>query len=138
MNKFESFIKNTAKDKKKLLMLFLAVLGVFMILASSWTEEKESDASSLSQYKAELEEELSQLCESIEGAGKCRVSVSFSSGESFEYHGSSISGSAPPKVLGVTVVCEGGDKSKVKADICDCMMSLFDIGSNRVCVLAMK
>ena len=140
MNKFNSIIQDVTKDKRKLLMIIALGLGIIILLFSLGGNSSENTKKSrtLEEYKRELEAELSELCESIDGAGKCMVSVSFSSGESLEYHGSDISGSTPPKVLGVTVICEGGNNSRVKADICDCMMSLFDIGSNRVCVLPMK
>ena len=92
----------------------------------------------LDEYKIKLEGELETLCESIKGAGRCEVTVTFSEGEHLEYKGSNIIGSEPPRVLGVTVVCKGGSDLNVKRNICDCMTALFDIGSNRVCVLEMK
>ncbi len=127
------------KDKKRILLVALAVLGVLLILQSGFAEgESYGDNSSLSEYKEQLEDELAALCSSVEGVGKCKVTVSFSEGESLEYRGSTVTGSTPPRVMGVTVVCEGADKIKVREQLSSCMCSLFDIGSNRVCIMKMK
>ena len=40
--------------------------------------------------------------------------------------------------MGVTVVCDGGKSDRVRADICELMRALFDIGSNRIAVLERK
>lgn len=136
MNKIKSFAEYLCKDKKRLVILLAALFGLILMLFGSGGDSGGSDESAtLSEYKSSLEEELSELCSSIDGAGKCRVTVSFSEGESVSYHGSNVSSTTPPKVLGVTVVSEGGDKIEVKRAISECMTALFDIGSNRVCVL---
>ena len=140
MNKITSVLEDIVKDKKKLLMSVLLIFGVVVLLFFGGGDSKSNTEASgtLEEYKQELESELSELCESIEGAGKCRVSVSFSEGESIEYHGSDIKGSTPPKVAGVTVISEGGSNAGVRSAISDAMIALFGIGSNRVCVLPMK
>jgi len=94
--------------------------------------------SDVEEYKRTLEGELEELCTSVRGVGRCRVTVTFSEGESLQYKGSSLIGSTPPRVMGVTVVCEGADRDSVREAISECMCSLFDIRSNRVCVLKMK
>jgi stage III sporulation protein AG len=43
--------------------------------------------------------------------------------------------SRPPLVLGVTVVCSGGDSDHVRARLTEMITALFDIPSNRVAVL---
>ena len=127
------------KDKKKLLAAILGALGIFLILLSlGGGEDKSAEGVSLEKYKAELEDELEAICESVDGAGRCIVRVTFSEGERLQYKGSNIISSEPPRVLGVSVVCEGGDNPNIKRDISDCMTALFDIGANRVCVLKMK
>ena len=64
--------------------------------------------------------------------------VSFSEGERSEYRGTNKISESPPKVLGITVIAEGGGKSEVKSALTECMTALFDIGSNRVAVLKMR
>ena len=119
--------------------LIAGIVGVILILFSLGSGgETESAPVGLEEYKVRLESELESLCESIDGAGKCRVTVTFSEGERLEYKGSSVVGSEPPRVLGITVVCEGGDNFYIRNSISDCMTALFDIGANRVCVLKLK
>lgn len=122
-----------------LIALIAGLVGIFLVLLSLGSDgEAQSAPMGLDEYKARLESELESLCESIDGAGKCRVTVTFSEGERLEYKGSSIVGSEPPRVLGITVVCDGGDNFYIRNSISDCMTALFDIGANRVCVLKLK
>lgn len=134
-NKYISYI---AKNKNKVLLAALIALGMLIMLLSLGGEEDSDATEALSDYKKRLEDEIETLCSSVEGAGRCRVTVTFEQGESFEYRGSSVVGSSPPKVLGVTVICEGGGSPEVCAGISRAMVALFDIGTNRVCVLKMK
>ena len=121
------------------LTVAIGLMGIVLVLFSLGGEsDEEHTPDGLEEYKIRLEEELEALCESIDGAGKCYVTVSFSEGERLEYKGSSLIGSEPPRVLGITVVCDGGDDAYIKSSISDCMTALFDIGSNRVCVLKLK
>lgn len=131
------FIK---RDKKRGLIAAAAVCAILLAVLFSipTAEEKTEESSALAEYKARLEEELGEMCSSISGVGRCRVTVSFSEGESLEYKGSSLIGSKPPQVLGVCIVCEGAERDGVRSALCDCMRSLFDIGANRVSVMKMK
>ncbi|MBR2650312.1 MAG: hypothetical protein IKD45_01495 [Clostridia bacterium] len=127
------------EDKRRLLLLAAAVLGILLVLLSGLGGEGGgSEGITLSEYKRTLEGELEELCTSVRGVGRCRVTVTFSEGESLQYKGNSLIGSTPPRVMGVTVVCEGADRDSVREAISECMCSLFDIRSNRVCVLKMK
>ncbi|MBR5139984.1 MAG: hypothetical protein IKV16_02910 [Clostridia bacterium] len=111
-----------------------------MLLLSSRTAEPVADESgeTLAQYKARLEEELADICSSVDGVGRCRVTVSFERGEEREYKGSALIGSKPPKVLGVSVVCSGANSDAVRAEIIRMMSALFDIGTNRIAVLKLN
>lgn len=139
MNKFSKLFELLGRDKKTLVTVAIGLVGILLVLLSlGGGSDTEIPKDGLEEYKSRLEAELEALCESIDGAGRCRVTVSFSEGERLEYKGSSLIGSEPPRVLGITVVCEGGDDSYIKNSISDCMTALFDIGSNRVCVLKLK
>ncbi len=137
MNKLTDIIKGIFSDKKRLVLVLLALMGMMLIFIPS-DREKAAEESTLSEYKLAAEEELAELCSSIEGVGRCRVQVSFAEGESFKYSGGKMVSTAPPRILGVTVVCDGGDDDSVRKAISDCMTALYDIGSNRVCVLKLK
>ncbi len=126
-------------DKRRLYLIpALAVCLALIILPSLLDGESNENTDSLSAYKAQLEDELTELCASVRGVGKCTVTVSFSEGEKHEYKGSAIIATTPPRVMGVTVVCDGGKNDRVRADICELMRALFDIGSNRIAVLERK
>ena len=124
------------KDKRRVIALIIAAVGI-LILFFSFGSEKDvvtEESVTLSEYKAALEKELIELCSSIDGVGKCKISVSFSQGEIKEYKSGKAVGTTPPRILGIGVVCEGGDDSSVKQAVKDCLTALFDIGSNRVSV----
>ena len=123
-------------DKKRLLTVVLLVLGLLLMIFSTRLGKEEGTAvvDSLEEYRRELEADLSELCSSIEGAGRCEVRVTFSEGARVEYKGSSKVCETPPKVLGVSVVCDGGARADVRAAITECLTAMFNIGANRVAV----
>ena len=127
------------KGKKKIaLILILVSIGLMLIAISSIDSTGEVDSSNLSEYKEALEKRLEKLCSEVDGVGRCTVMVTFSRGEENTYKGSQLTESKPPRVLGVTVVCDGGDSAQVKARLSQMLCALFDIGANRVAVLPSK
>ena len=138
VNTAKEYVK---KNKKTVIIAFLFCLGILMLVfsSSSFTEEKETEQSEgLNEYKERLEGELADICSSVSGVGKCRVTVTFERGEERVYKGSSLIESKPPKVMGVTVVCRGADSDNVRAEIVGMMSALFDIGANRIAVLKLN
>ncbi len=134
-------VKKLFEGKRRLVLIFsIFVLALILIIASSAEKENAEDNAekSLAAYKAELEQELSEICSSVSGVGKCRVSVSFSRGEESSYKGSQLVVTSPPKVLGVAVVCRGGDNDRVKAELTALLSALFDIPANRVAILKLS
>ena len=124
------------QGKKKIaLILLLVSIGLMLIAISSIDSGGEVDSSNLSEYKEALEKRLEKLCSEVDGVGRCTVMVTFSRGEENTYKGSQLTESKPPRVLGVTVVCDGGDSAQVKARLSQMLCALFDIGANRVAVL---
>ena len=127
------------KGKKKIaLILLLVSLGLMLIAISSIDSGGEVGSSDLSEYKEALEKRLEKLCSEVDGVGKCTVMVTFSRGEENTYKGSQLTETKPPQVLGVTVICDGGDRAEVKARLSQMLCALFDIGANRVAVLPSK
>jgi hypothetical protein len=128
------------KNKRGVFIALIFLIGAILLLLSSNTSQTQNftDGETLSEYKARLEGELADMCSSVEGVGRCRVSVSFERGEEKEYKGSTLISSRPPKVLGVTVVCRGADSDRVRAEIIGMMSALFDIGTNRIAVLKLN
>ena len=127
------------KGKKKIaLIIILVSLGLMLVALSSLGSSEAEDSSGLSEYKEELEKRLEKLCSEVDGVGRCTVMVTFSRGEENTYKGSRLVESKPPEVLGVTVVCDGGESAAVKARLSQMLCALFDIGANRVAVLPSK
>lgn len=127
------------KEKKKIaLILILIALGLLLVALSSVDNTDAADTDGLSEYKEELEGRLEKLCSQVDGVGKCTVMVTFSRGEENMYKGNQLTESRPPEVLGVTVVCDGGDSTAVRARLTQMLSALFDIGSNRIAILPSK
>lgn len=133
-------IKNILSKKGMLLTVVLAVVGILLIsLPGGDTGANAEDTEiTLDEYKAKLEGELVDMCRSVKGVGKCQVMITFLRGEENTYKGSLLVESKPPRVLGVSVVCEGADSNSVKANLTEMICALFDIGSNRVAVLRLE
>ena len=140
MDKNAGIMKFVIGDKRKITVIALAAIGILLILLSlgGGKESNTESTDSLLEYKQRLEAELSELCSSVSGAGRCKVIVSFSEGEKTEYRGTSKISTTPPKILGITVIAEGGGKDEVKSALTECMTALFNIGANRVAVLKMR
>ena len=120
----------------------LILLGLILILSSSFSEdaknENRNEIITLDEYKQRLEEEIRELCSSVDGVGKCRVTVTFERGEQNVYKGSSVIETKPPKVQGISVVCRGADSDRVRIQLTELLTALFDIGSNRVAILKLN
>ena len=129
------------KNKKTAVIVLLLGIGVLLLMLSSRPvsqSEAAEESENLNEYKQRLEGELAEICSSVKGVGKCRVTLTFERGEEKIYKGSALIESKPPKVLGVTVVCRGADSDAVRAEIVSMMSALFDIGANRIAVLKLN
>lgn len=137
----EGFI-SFVKQRKNLMLILIAALGVGLVAASLFTGGAKTDtkntADSLEEYRLNLEGELAELCSAVYGVGRCRVRVSFSSGFRYEYKGSALTEKLPPEIDGVTVLCDGADSSEVRKEISSLISALYGIGHNRVCVLKLS
>ncbi len=129
------------KNKKTAVIVLLLGIGILLLMLSSRPvsqSEAAEESENLNEYKQRLEGELAEICSSVKGVGKCRVTLTFERGEEKIYKGSALIESKPPKVLGVTVVCRGADSDAVRAEIVSMMSALFDIGANRIAVLKLN
>lgn len=170
LHKKISIIANKLKkDKKALFIITVGLIGMILILFSGESKElntvnnnhQEGTAYDLKAVK----QELTQLIENINGAGKTIVMITYRSDEETvfatdsediirndetknkkEYvivkNNSNESGIPIkiiyPEVQGVAVICEGGDNQVVKEKIYSLVCALFSISSNSVSVASMK
>ncbi len=126
------------KNKKTVIIIGLVVFGLLLSLLFGGGEEKSEEPETLTEYKLMMEAELEKLCSSVDGVGKCTVTVSFSKGAESTYKSGKLTETKPPKILGVAVACRGADSPKVRQALCELFTSLFDIPSNRVAILKLN
>ena len=162
-NLFEK-IKN---DKKALLVITIGLVGMLLILASDISENDDipeyTDRDFINEY--ELSSEVEKLIETIDGAGRCKVMITYNSYEETVYafdknENSNSQGEADfsgeyvildngdyedglklkvisPEIKGVAVVCQGGNNPVIKEQIISSLSALFDISSNKISVAVM-
>ena len=133
-------IKCALKGRVGLIAACIAVaVGLLLVFSSSLAEEPETTSEEdLSEYGRALEADVADMCSRIAGVGEARVMITFERGEERTYKGSQIIETKPPRVLGVSVLCEGGGGDRVRAEVTEMLCALFDIGANRVSVLPLK
>ena len=108
-------------------------------------------------YARELEEQIVKMCEQVEGAGRVHAVVTLKGGYRAVYATDSQSsaggyknntvligsGSAEqgilicyqnPEIAGVGIVCTGGGREEVRAQIIALVSAGFDLGSNKIYV----
>ena len=153
---FLSFLKTKGRLP---LLLGGAVLGIFLLLfggigegeaATEESDEIASRAAELVAYEERLEKELVALCEAVSGVGDPAVMITFEDGYSVRYtenaEGEIVSvGSGsneqalfetvlPPSVVGVGIVCRGGDRAAVQQILTELVSTTLGIPANRVYV----
>ena len=140
--KLRDKLKVFLKEKYRLIaVVFAALVGIVLIALSFGggnDGEEKNNTVPLAEYKATLEGELEEACSSVRGVGRCEVIVTFERGAENTYKGNSLIESKPPRVMGVTVICDGADSDEVRACITGMMSSLFAIGTNRISVMKLN
>ena len=153
-------------SKYKYAVLIL-LIGIALLLMP-YKNNAETNIASTQQPNLQTLEtsELTDILESIQGAGKVKVLLSFASGEETRYqididsnqstdntvlkHETVILTDAdrgesglinqvnPPKYLGAIVVCEGADSASVKLAITQAVAKITGLGTDNICVLKME
>jgi stage III sporulation protein AG len=124
-------------------------------------QQQEVSSSENTAYKKQLQKELSELLSQMEGAGKTQVMITFADdGETYldkntskdetrmeettvvydngETESPYVIRQEQPRVEGVVVVAEGGDRPSVEEQIRNAVMSLFGIEAHKVIVVKMS
>ena len=139
----KGIVKYAKENKKVVIIAAFAILGILLVIVSSSVGKDgatfdTSAEMTLEEYKEGLEAEIESLCSDVAGVGRCRVFITFERGAQNSYKGGSVTETKPPKVLGVTVICSGGNSDSVRAELSDMLCALFDIGYNRVAILKLN
>lgn len=129
-NRFLSFIK----EKKSVCAAALAAVLVLLLLLGT-DSEKTVEASGADSYGEMLEERVERLISDVDGVGRCKVMITFECGERKIYEGSREVGIIPPRVLAVTVLCDGAGRVSVVRSLTETLSEMFDIGTHKVRVL---
>ena len=137
-----------------LLILFSELFSTPAKTAKTAANAGGSAAVSETVYQEQLETQLKELIEQLDGAGKTVVMVTLESGEETIYAVDTQSGQMQnqethvlledgsaleettylPAVCGVAVVCDGGGDVRVAARITELVRALLDLSANRICV----
>lgn len=156
-------------SKYKYAAIVLAI-GVVLLLLPSRSVEKTENAQEIKLTSTNSQtisaSALTEILQSIQGAGKVQVLLSVSSGERIIYQtdsdqntsGDTVSTSVetiiitdsqrnesglisrvdPPSYMGAIVVCEGADSASVRLDIIQAVSKITGLGADNICVLKMK
>ena len=150
------------KQSRTQLAIILGVVAMLLILfsevfsppAKPAANAGSSAAVSENAYREQLETQLKELIEQLDGAGKTVVMVTLESGEETIYAVDTQSGQMQtqethvlledgsaleettylPAVCGVAVICDGGGDVRVAARITELVRALLDLSANRICV----
>lgn len=117
-----AFLKHLKNKRELVWVLLLLVLAVTLIAVGSvGRSETEEDDS--------YETRVADICNSIDGVGRCRVMI---------YYGEPSSRYSDKKVEGIVVVCDGAGSVDVRRRLTEALSSFFGIGSNRVIIERMQ
>ncbi len=93
--------------------------------SSIYTDNDEDQAQT---YKEMTKKELKSLLEDVEGVGDASVAVTVDTQDSDE----------EAKVIGIVIVCQGGDDAKVKREITEAVSALFSIDTHKIKIMKSK
>lgn len=162
-------LEKAATNKKRAALVTLCVLATVFLVLSEWTADKKTETetpqASETDYASQLEEKLSALLSSVDGAGKTRVLITLRSGAETVFarddrldtepsrtqseqtyvtlrDGSRDTGlklkTITPQILGVAVVCEGADDPQVRQAVTQTVTAALGIGASHVSVVKMR
>ena len=162
-NELLSALRSLQNNKNRTaLAVTVGVMAMLLLLLSELlpggntqkTAASTVQTAAVNQYQTQLEQQLTELIEQVQGAGKTTVMLTLESGEETVYALDTLSGQTQeqqthvllddgtalaqtvctPRVCGVAVVCEGGGDVRVAARITELLHSLLDLPTNRICV----
>lgn len=152
------------KNKWLILISVLSLILLFFFLEKNENSENESQKSTdLYSYSELLHRNLEEVLSEMSGVGKCSVVITFSDGgetvyacdESLSETGEKTDSEKKyvlvssrsdglilkvhsPSVLGVAVICQGGESTRVKNDITEVLSRTLGISADRISVKKMK
>lgn len=158
-------IKETVFKYKYAVVILL--IGIGLLLIPQKTKESPITQTTQSRRSQIIEtDELTEILQAIEGAGKVKVLLSIGAGEQTIYQTNSeintsgdsnstrydavvvtdaqraetglVSQVNPPRYLGAIVVCEGADSATVRLAVTQAVARITGLGTDDICVLKME
>ncbi len=125
-------------------------VGIIFLFLSEYSENKESGNTSEFDQKAyaeQLECDLADMIEAMQGAGKAEVMITLNSGERYHYVAPSsslfsttssdqaaISAVETPQIKGVSVVCTGAGDDAIRLKITKLVASTLNLSEHQIYV----
>lgn len=156
--------KNNVRWEQYRLPILILLFGIVLMLLPQTMDKQEADdtASSDAQQEFSIEERLTALLESIDGAGHVCVMLTLETGsvttfqqdidhiatsDREELHQETVlldkdqplvNKMTYPVYRGAVVICQGADRPSVKLNIIRAVSSLTGLGSDKITVIKMK
>ncbi len=153
----QSLLSKVMKKKKTVVLLALAAIGAFLLIAGGGTfneraEVTDEDTSySVRYYTEEMEARIEDLCRQVKGVSEVHVLLTLEGTSEYVY-AENTSGSARdyviiekdgggepvkiqeiyPKIRGVAVVCTRGGDSEMQRTITELLSAALGIPSSRI------
>lgn len=151
------------ENKIRIFALCGAAILLLFLMSSTKTQDEKEEEADFYRYSQLLQENLEEMLSSVNGVGKCRVLITFSdTGETvYACDEDSLSTEEKtdlsrkyvlissrseglvlkvysPSVLGVAVICRGGESSRVKNDVTEVLSRILGIPEDRISVKKMS
>lgn len=168
--KINEFVSRFKTDKKLLIIVVIGIVGVLLLVLSELLPEKMTDevddntlriSSNTDDYETGLENRLTDLIESIDGAGKSKVMLTVDCGDESVYATENKNDNGKnetkyvlvendgndsgillkvwmPEIRGVAIVCQGADSAKVREEITGVVTAVLGISTNRINIAKMN
>ena len=148
-----TYFKNWKGRKGRLALVFVAIIGVLLLLFGGLGGTVKSNADYTAQteeYRRNLEEELTALCAGVAGVGKVELYITIEHGEEYVWAADESSQGnidyvmqsgeglllyrKTPTVAGVAVVCDGGADAIVVNELSRLLHASLGIPYSRISI----
>lgn len=148
------FIKHLKFDKKSLIVIMLAALGVILIVFSSsltgdtYKENKREEYTEVGFYTSYLEKRITELCNGVNGVSNTTVFLTLDTSSEYIYQNNGVSDfliltskdgeqavklcEIYPTVRGIAVVCCGGDIPRIQETLTELLSAALGLSSNKI------
>lgn len=127
------------KHRNKIIILSLALLGIFLVSIGSFQGERQKSSSE--EYIRLQEAKIEEFLKEVEGIRDAKVIITLEEaeqGETDAFFDTSKASSSLPMVRGVAIACTNGDNYQIQAKVTSIVSSYLGISSNRVKIVAIK